>query len=197
MNDTMTQKETLFSLAMGIYAILFTSASPVPIAAIVGKMNIPRLVFEGAISVLETEILEHSPLMVHQVDGTLALLTRPEYADYVKAVHDIKQLGITQKLSDEAMCTLAIIAYYQPITKDEIDRKRGNTRGNGLGDDEVVSGSLDSEKTLMTLKRYGLIEAVGTLPKPGAPAVYRTTTLFLNKFGLKDISELPTIEALQ
>ena len=87
-----------------------------------------------------------------------------------------KVRGQKTKLSEGALLTLAVIAYSQPVQKSAIDKIR----------------DCDSEKTLETLKKYGLITSTGRMEEPGAPILYVTTAKFLEQFGLKSLSELPT-----
>lgn len=120
------------------------------------------------------EMLEGTGLMVEEVGGGYKMVTRPEYAEYVKRLKPPKR----EKLSRAALETLAIVAYRQPITKAEIENLRG----------------VRSEGPLFTLLQRQLIKPVGRKKAPGKPVMYGTTEKFLEIFGLRDLSELPPLE---
>lgn len=163
----------VLELAMGIFSILFVAPSPVSLHHIKAIMNIPEEVFEAAINKLKAILEDSTPLFLQEFDRFVCLKTRGEFAEYVTAFNNIQ--GQKTKLSEEALLTLAIIAYSQPVQKSAIDNIRG----------------VDSEKTLETLKKYGLVTSTGRMEEPGAPILYVTTAKFLEQFGLKSLSELP------
>ena len=83
-------------------------------------------------------------------------------------------------LSQSALETLAIVAYYQPVTRAYIDRVRG----------------VDSSYTVGALTERGLIEICGRLEAPGRPALFRTTDVFLRTMGISQLSQLPPLPEL-
>ena len=103
------------------------------------------------------------------------LVTKEDYADYIRAALGIKEGG---NLSKSSMETLAVIAYNQPVTKTYVDQVRGS----------------DSAYAVNSLLDRGLIECLGRLDVPGKPRLYGTTTTFLRSFGLSSIEELPPLE---
>jgi segregation and condensation protein B len=105
--------------------------------------------------------------------------TKPECHDAVRLF--IKSLKPALKLSLPALETLAIIAYKQPVTAPEVNEIRG-VESSG------VFGSLLSRK---------LIASAGRKPVIGRPILYKTTKEFLLRFGLKDVSELPSMEEFE
>ena len=123
------------------------------------------------LSSLSCNLLANSPLMIQQVDDTLRLVTRPEYGPILTSLIP----PIRRKLSQAALETLAIIAYEQPIEKQEIDRIRG----------------ADCEAVLETLKNSGLIKTRADKNNLRNPLLYFTTKYFLFQFGLHDLSDLP------
>jgi segregation and condensation protein B len=138
-----------------------------------------------ALEVDETEVvnlvreLEHHyreeghSLTVLEVAGGFRLVVRPEYRDLL-----VRTVGPrTQRLSRAALETLAVIAYLQPVTKAKIEDIRG-VRVDGI---------------LATLLERGLIQELGRKEAPGRPILYGTTKKFLDHFGLKDLSELPSL----
>ena len=107
------------------------------------------------------------------------MATKPEYHDAVRGF--VKSLKPPLKLSLQALETLAVVAYKQPITAPEVSEIRGVDSGG-------VLGSLMSRKLVTTAGRKQVI---------GRPILYKTTKDFLLRFGLKDINELPSIEEFE
>lgn len=118
-------------------------------------------------------------LEIREVAGGFRLATKPEYHDAVRGF--VKSLKPPLKLSLQALETLAVVAYKQPITAPEVSEIRGVDSGG-------VLGSLMARKLITTAGRKQVI---------GRPILYKTTKDFLLRFGLKDISELPSIEEFE
>jgi segregation and condensation protein B len=118
-------------------------------------------------------------LEIREVAGGYRLATKPEYHDAVRGF--VKSLKPPLKLSLQALETLAVVAYKQPVTAPEISEIRGVDSGG-------VLGSLLSRKLVSTAGRKQVI---------GRPILYKTTKDFLLRFGLKDINELPSIEEFE
>jgi len=118
-------------------------------------------------------------LEVREVAGGYRLATKPEYHDAVRGF--VKSLKPPLKLSLQALETLAVVAYKQPVTAPEISEIRGVDSGG-------VLGSLITRKLITTAGRKQVI---------GRPILYKTTKDFLLRFGLKDINELPSIEEFE
>ncbi len=118
-------------------------------------------------------------LEIREVAGGFRFATKPEYHDAVRGF--VKSLKPPLKLSLQALETLAVIAYKQPITAPEISEIRGVDSGG-------VLGSLMARKLVATAGRKQVI---------GRPILYKTTKDFLVRFGLKDINELPSIEEFE
>jgi segregation and condensation protein B len=164
---------------MSIFAILFASGSPVPLDAISEALDIAPGILETHIGELKDFLQKSTPLFIQEIEDAVVLKTRVEFGECIAKTHKITPKR--KKLSDQALETLSIIAYRQPITKNEIDRMRGS----------------DSERTLRTLLESGLVSAGGNLDKPGNPLIYVTTALFLERFNLRAISELPSMERMR
>jgi segregation and condensation protein B len=113
---------------------------------------------------------------IREVAGGYRMATKPEYHDIVRGF--VKSLKPPMKLTLQALETLAVIAYKQPVTSPEISEIRGV-------DSSGVLGSLISRKLITTAGRKQVI---------GRPILYKTTKDFLLRFGLKDVAELPSIE---
>src|SRR5882757_5809704 len=118
-------------------------------------------------------------LEIREVAGGYRLATKPEYHDAVRGF--VKSLKPPLKLSLQALETLAVVAYKQPVTAPEISEIRGVDSGG-------VLGSLMARKLITTAGRKQVI---------GRPILYKTTKDFLLRFGLKDIAELPSIEEFE
>jgi segregation and condensation protein B len=118
-------------------------------------------------------------LEIREVAGGFRLATKPEYHDAVRGF--VKSLKPPLKLTLQALETLAVVAYKQPVTAPEVSEIRGV-------DSSGVLGSLLTRKLVTTAGRKQVI---------GRPILYKTTKDFLLRFGLKDINELPSIEEFE
>jgi segregation and condensation protein B len=118
-------------------------------------------------------------LEIREVAGGFRFATKPEYHDAVRGF--VRSLKPPLKLTLQALETLAVVAYKQPVTSPEISEIRGV-------DSSGVLGSLISRKLIATAGRKHVI---------GRPILYKTTREFLLRFGLKDIAELPSIEEFE
>lgn len=117
-----------------------------------------------------------SGLMIREIDGSFQICTRVEYADYIaRLCTPVKE----KRLSNAALEVLAIVAYKQPISRSVVDRIRG------IKSDRIIDGLIKRE----------LIEEKGRGSGIGKPILYGTTKLFLEKLGIKNLQELPDIEA--
>ncbi len=114
-------------------------------------------------------------LQIVEIAGGYQITTRPEYNDWVRELLDPRT---PTRLSIQALETLAVIAYKQPVTLPEIIELRG-----------VKSGGV-----VKTLLEKRLIRIIGRKEVVGRPILYGTTKQFLLHFGLKDLDELPKIE---
>ena len=116
---------------------------------------------------------------IREIAGGYRMATKPEYHDAIRSF--VKSLKPPMKLSLQALETLAVVAYKQPVTGPEISEIRGvETAG--------VLGGLISRKLITTAGRKQVI---------GRPILYKTTKEFLLRFGLKDLNELPSIEEFE
>ncbi len=116
---------------------------------------------------------------IRQVAGGFRISTKPEYHDVVRSF--AKSLKAPVRLSLQALETLAVIAYKQPVTVPEISEIRG----------------VDSSGVIGTLLDRKLITTAGRKAVVGRPILYKTTKDFLLRFGLKDVSELPSVEEFE
>jgi segregation and condensation protein B len=116
---------------------------------------------------------------IREIAGGFRMATKPECHDAVRQF--VKSLKPALKLSLPALETLAVVAYKQPVTAPEVNEIRGV-------DSSGVFGSLLARK---------LIATAGRKPVIGRPILYKTTREFLLRFGLKDVSELPSMEEFE
>jgi segregation and condensation protein B len=116
---------------------------------------------------------------IREIAGGYRMATKPECHDAVRLF--VKSLKPPMKLSLPALETLAVIAYKQPVTAPEVNEIRGV-------DSSGVFGSLLARKLIVTAGRKQVI---------GRPILYKTTREFLLRFGLKDVSELPSMEEFE
>ncbi len=163
-----------------LLAILFASTEPVGLAEL-------REVYPELEEAQLTEALgdlcrdfnrQVAALEIREVGGGYRITTRPEYHDIVRAYLKTRP---SAKLSLAALETLAVIAYKQPITLPEIMDIRG----------------IKNTSTIRTLLEKKLIETRGRKKVVGRPILYGTTKDFLVHFGLKNLSELPTLEEFE
>ena len=113
-------------------------------------------------------------LQLVEVAGGFQLVTRPDYAPWIKRLDRARSVP---KLSRSALESLAIIAYKQPIVRTDIEQIRG----------------VETSSVLRTLLERKLVRMVGRKDSPGRPILYGTTKTFLQHFGLRDLSELPPL----
>ncbi|HKF20217.1 MAG TPA: SMC-Scp complex subunit ScpB [Candidatus Angelobacter sp.] len=116
---------------------------------------------------------------VRQVAGGYRMSTKPEHHDVVRAFS--KSLKPPVRLSLQALETLAVIAYKQPVTVPEISDIRG----------------VDASAVIGTLLERKLVTTAGRKAVVGRPMLYKTSKDFLLRFGLKDLSELPSLEEFE
>ena len=134
---------------------------------------------KAAVEELAEEYQGERGMEIRQVAGGWRMATKPEHHDMVR--HFVKSLKPPVKLSLPALETLAVIAYKQPVTAPEISEIRG----------------VDSSGVLSTLLDRKLITTAGRKQVIGRPIMYKTSKDFLLRFGLKDVSELPSLEEFE
>lgn len=160
-------------------AVLFIAGEPVALETLSKITGLEKLVVERLIRELISEYsVKNCGLLITEVAGGVQMVTNPACAPWVKK---FLASGIPTRLSQQSLETLAIIAYKQPIIKAEIEAIRG----------------VNSDGVIKTLLERKLIKILGRKDVPGRPLMYGTTKEFLQCFGLKDLSELPTLKELQ
>jgi segregation and condensation protein B len=161
-----------------IEALIFASPDPLTPKMLLKLLETePKEDVEAALEALKRDYDRPSGLQLVEVAGGYQIVTRPELHEWVRRLFHERT---TQRLSVQALETLAVIAYKQPITGPEITEIRGvNTAG-----------------VLNTLIERQLIKIVGRKQVVGRPFMYSTTREFLIRFGLRDLTDLPKIEEM-
>ena len=163
-----------------IEALLFLENRPVNIKYIAKVTKIKKEVVQQSITDIKTRLQESgsSLVIVENERGDFHLTISPHLYDHLAEFYNVQT---KVRLSSQALETLAIIAYKQPITKSEIERIRG-----------VQVGYI-----LKVLLEHGIIKIIGKKDTPGRPLLYGTTDKFLNYFGLLSIKDLPPISEFE
>lgn len=161
-----------------IEALIFASPDPLTPKTLFKLLESePREDVEAALAQLRRDYDRPGGLQLVEVAGGYQIVTKPELHEWVRRLfHERK----TQKLSVQALETLAVVAYKQPVTLPEIAEIRGVNTAGVLG----------------TLLERRLIKIVGRKQVVGRPFLYATTREFLIRFGLRDLTELPKIEEM-
>lgn len=161
-------------------AVVYVTDEPLSASQIADALGEPRDRIQTLLEqlVAEFERPEHG-VSIRQVAGGYKMATKPEHHERVREF--VKTMRTPLKLSLPALETLAVIAYKQPVTAPEILEIRG-VQGAGV---------------LKTLLDRKLIATAGRKNVIGKPILYKTTRDFLVQFGLKDLSELPTLKEFE
>lgn len=162
-----------------IEAILFVSGESVEIKRFAEVFELPENKMEKILmSYADRYNYESKGLKIIRFGDDFQLSTRPEYKEYLEVFAGSKK---PNNLSNAALEVLSIIAYNQPVTRSTIDKIRG----------------VDSFGPLEKLVAREIVEEVGRLDAPGRPILYGTTKEFLKIFGLKNLEDIPDMEAIQ
>jgi segregation and condensation protein B len=160
-------------------ALIFVADEPITAKTIADVVKVDRDAVEKVITALVAEYDEgNGGLQLREIAGGWQIATRPEFHEHVRAYLKSKP---SAKLSLASLETLAVIAYKQPVTVPEILEIRG----------------VQSPSAIKTLLDKRLIVAKGRKETVGRPMMYGTSKEFLIQFGMKDLSELPSIEDFQ
>lgn len=161
-------------------AVLFVAHDPLTLDRLTAVVEgPPKSAVSETLKTLQQEYeQEGRGLRLAEVAGGFLLVTRPEYASYIKRLNKTKSIT---KLSRSALETLAIISYKQPIIRAEIEKIRG----------------VETSGVLRTLLDQKLVRIVGRQDVPGRPILYGTSKQFLQRFGLRDLRDLPPLKEFQ
>ena len=167
-------------LKAAIEALLFIAGSPLSADRLKGIFEeATKEQLEAQLQAIKQDYQARAAgVMLAEVAGGYQLATCPEHAEWIRKFKTVKQ---STKLSRAALETLAIVAYKQPITRTEVEAIRGVNIGG----------------IMRNLMERRLVKIVGKKDVPGKPMMYGTTMDFLQYFGLKDLSSLPTLKEFQ
>ncbi len=174
----MSELETLESSTLkgALEAMLLVSSDPVSASALAQVLEATPGEIASLLAELQVEYQEKNRgFQLREVAGGWRLFTHPAYHDQVEA---LVLSWDTQRLSQAALETLAVIAYHQPVTREVVKGIRG------VNSDGVISSLVDK----------GLVRELGRDPQRGQAIIYGTTSAFLEKFGLRSIKDLPDLE---
>ena len=167
-------------LKSAIEALLFIGGGPLSVERLKGIFDdASKEQIEAQLQALQADYDgRDAGVMVAEVANGYQIATRPDQAVWVRKFKTVK---VTTRLSRPALETLAIIAYKQPVTRPEIEAIRGVNIGG----------------IVRNLMERRLVKIVGKKDVVGKPLLYGTSVEFLQYFGLKDLSSLPTLKEFQ
>jgi len=168
--------DDLSDLKAVLEALIFASPEPVTLKTLTKILDSePPEHVAAALEGLKSDWDRAGGLELVEVAGGYQIVTRPELNEWVRRLFHEHS---SQRLSVQALETLAVVAYRQPVTAPEITEIRGVNTSGVLG----------------TLLERRLIKVTGRKAVVGRPFLYATTREFLDRFGLKDLSDLPKVE---
>lgn len=164
------------NLQSQVEALLFVSDEPVSAAKLSAILDVsPSAVDSVLVSLTEEYQSANRGFQLREVAGGWRLYTHPAHHELVE---QYVLSWDTRRLSQAALETLAVVAYHQPVTRGGVNAIRG----------------VNSEGVIASLIEKGLVREVGRDRNQNNAIIYATTTTFLEKFGLRDITELPPLE---
>lgn len=162
-------------LRSALEAMLFAAGDSLPIARLSLVLGVDESLVESCAEELQNEYInDKRGIRILRLDDKLQMCSSPEYAGLITKVLEQRKAPM---LSQPALETLAVVAYFQPVTRAYVEQVR----------------SVDSSYTVSVLCERGLIEECGRLEVPGRPAVFRTTDVFLRTMGISSLDELPPL----
>ena len=158
-----------------VECLLFVAGEPVLITELARVLELVEASTKTLLYEMETTYRDEGRgICLMTTDDTVQLVSNREYINYVEKLLQPEQ---TKSVSQSILETLAVVAYKQPCTRSEIEAVRG----------------VRCEYAVSQLQKLGLIAAVGRKDAIGKPMLYATTDTFLHKFGLHNLSELPSL----
>ena len=165
----------LKELESAIEAILFAAGDPVPAERICTALEQDRETVDAVCQRLADDYsYERRGIRLIRLEDSWQMCSAPEHASAIRKTLESRKPA---RLSQTALEVLAIVAYFQPVTRTYIEQIRG----------------VDSAYTVGLLMERDLIQEAGRLAVPGRPIQYRTTETFLRSFGLTSLEELPEL----
>ena len=165
----------MIDLTSAIEAILFAAGDSVPLARLSLVLGVSEQDVETSVKMLQESYIEQQRGMrILRLEDKVQMCSAPEYASFISKTLEQRKPPV---LSQPALETLAVVAYFQPVTRAYIEQVRG----------------VDSSYTVGVLNERGLIEECGRLEVPGRPVLFRTTDVFLRTMGISSLDELPEL----
>ncbi|MCL2562745.1 MAG: SMC-Scp complex subunit ScpB [Oscillospiraceae bacterium] len=162
-------------ITSAVEGILFAAGEPVQVKRLAAILELDDGAVEYALVQLETLYNEgERGIRLLRMEDSVQFCSAPEYADVIRQTLERRRVP---QLSPTAFEVLAIVAYFQPVTRAYVERVRG----------------VDSSYTMGSLHARGLIESCGQLQVPGRPTLYQTTNAFLRSFNLTKLDDLPPL----
>ena len=162
-------------LQSALEGVLFAAGEPVSVERLCLGLEVDRPTLDAvAQRLMDQYSYDRRGIRLVRLDGSYQLCSAPEYADAIRSTLESRKPA---RLSQPALEVLAIVAYYQPVTRAYVDQVRG----------------VDSAYTMGLLLERELIEEAGRLSVPGRPMQFRTTKNFLRSFGMSSLEELPEL----
>src|SRR5436305_7613071 len=173
MTQQLQEKQEITQIAVAIESLLFVSGRPLEYAELRKLLGVDDAELTGGLQILN-DLLDSQErgIRLQRLGEQVQLVTAPENAHYIAALLD---LPMTARLTTAAMETLAVISYRQPITRAQIEAIRG----------------VNSDRALASLVQHGLVVEIGRAQTMGRPAIFATTPVFLQQFGLTSLEQLP------
>ena len=165
----------MIELPSAIEAILFAAGDSVPLARLSLVLGVSEQDVETSVKILqESYAQQQRGMRILRLEDKVQMCSAPEYAPFISKTLEQRKPPV---LSQPALETLAVVAYFQPVTRAYIEQVRG----------------VDSSYTVGVLNERGLIEECGRLEVPGRPVLFRTTDVFLRTMGISSLDELPEL----
>jgi len=160
-------------------ALLFVADEPLSLNRLSEITGETKQAIKDSLEQLRSEyVKKNRGFQLREIAGGYRLYTHPAYAPYIDKLVLSSDF---RRLTQASLETLAIIAYKQPLTRQEIGEIRG----------------VNAEAVISSLLEKGLIEEAGKKDAPGQPILYRTSRAFLEAFGMKGLDDLPPIEEFE
>ena len=163
------------NLSSALEAILFAAGDCVPLARLALILQTDEQTVSDTVDALAAMYeSEGRGMRILRLEDKVQMCSAPEFAGIISKCLEQRKPPM---LSQPALETLAVVAYFQPVTRAYVEQVRG----------------VDSSYTVSMIVERGLIEECGRLEAPGRPAVFRTTDAFLRIMGVSKLSELPVL----
>ena len=163
------------NLSSALEAILFAAGDCVPLARLSLILQTDEQTVSDTVDALAAMYeSEGRGMRILRLEDKVQMCSAPEFAGIISKCLEQRKPPM---LSQPALETLAVVAYFQPVTRAYVEQVRG----------------VDSSYSVAMLAERGLIEECGRLEVPGRPAVFRTTDVFLRTMGISRLSELPPL----